>query len=526
MSHEMKPGFLSLPRELQLNILSFLSCRDILCCTSVCKVLCQMYMSSSELQYIVELSGQWLLHVPNSDNESIPVSKHLQLLRDKAHAWFKVDPNSFKTVSLPKNMYSDEKFVADGHIYLWDKEEDMAAIVPILPKPSQKTVKRNWSPGTLFSVPDSRNLDIFVDPAQNLIAIAYSDNIFDLNYETLCISLRVLDRDGVHPQAAGWTLFSSILLASKDEHFVAESAKLKGFGRHIALRRSFVYPFEEMWQLHIWDWQHSTTSNSILSDTNYLPNSIDFCFLGNNRLLVVTDELKLYSIKDMSQTPQLLACFIMPGLYLNIQCFLLMDHIDSSPQLQAQQAMYTSDPINQLLCITTAANRTFVISTRMFFNLEGIAAAMPVPWERWGPSNTRVFGLSGESKVHISGNRVLQALSVGTSASGDVEYTLLHILDFSPLAVTNRRGLGRVVKEPSTVSVVDECIGWPPWSLTTSLPYVEVILDRKFGSAESELADVWVNKDRIYLLSTKFDHKVVGSAYYAIEYDELEVIDV
>ncbi|KAG1794956.1 hypothetical protein EV424DRAFT_640360 [Suillus variegatus] len=526
MSHEMKPnaGFSSLPRELQLNILSSLSCRDILRCTSVSKALRQMYMSSSELQYIVELSGQRLLHVSSTDSVSIPVSKRLQLLRDKAHAWFKVDPHSFETVSLPKNMHSDEKFVADGHIYLWDQEEDMAAIIPILPKPLQKTVKRNWSPGTLFSVPDSGHLDVFMDPAQNLIAIAYSvtDATLESNDETLYIDLGVLDRDGIHPQAAGRTLFLSMLPASKDKRFVTESAKLKGFGRHIALRRSFAYPFEEMWQLHIWDWQHSATSNSVLSGTNFLPSSIDFCFLGNNRLLVVADHLMLYSIEDMSQTPQLLACFLMPVLSLNIQCFLPMDHIDSSPQLQAQQAMYTSDPKNQLLCITTGASQTFVISTRIFFNLKGIAAATPVPWECWGPSNTRIFELSGESRVHVSGNRVLQALSVGTSASGDAEY-ILHILDFSPLAVTNRRGLGRVVKEPSTIPEFDEWTGRPVKNLITSLPYVEVILDRKF---ESELADVWVDKDRIYLLNTKFDHEVVGSAHYAIEYNELEVTGV
>ncbi|KAG1843509.1 hypothetical protein C8R48DRAFT_465527 [Suillus tomentosus] len=262
----------------------------------------------------------------------------------------------------------------------------------------------------------------------------------------------------------------------------------------------------------------------VLSGTNFQPNSIDFCFLGNNRLLVVAGHLKLYSIEDMSQTPQLLACFLMPVLYLDIQCFLPMDHIDSSPQLQAQQAMYTSDPKNQLLCITAGGSRTFIISTRIFFNLEEIAAATPVPWERWGPSNTRIFEPSGEFKVHVSGNRVLQAL-VSTSASGDVEYTL-HILDFSPLAVTNRRGLGRVVKEPSTIPEFDEWTGRPAKSLITSLPYVEVILDKRFGSAESELADVWVDKDRIYLLNTKFDHEVVGSAHYAIEYNELEVIDV
>ncbi|KAG1880146.1 hypothetical protein F4604DRAFT_520779 [Suillus subluteus] len=520
-------GFLSLAEELQFNILSFLSCRDILRCTSVCKALRQTYMSSSELQYIVELSGQRLLHVPNTDSVKIPVSKRLQLLRDKAHAWFKVDAHSFETVSLPKNMHSDEKFVVDGHIYLWDKDEDMATIVPILPKPSQKTVKRDWSPGTLFSVPDSDNLYVFMDPAQNLIATAYAvtDDTLQLNEETLYIDLRVLDSDGVHPHAAGRTLFLSVPPASKDKCLVTESAKLKGFGRHIALRCSFVYPFEGTWQLHIWDWQHSTTSNSVLSGTSFSPIQIDFGFLGNNRLLVVAADLKLYSIEDTSQTPQLLACFMMPVPFPNVRCFLPKDHIDSSPQIQVQQAMYTSDPQNRLLCITTEGRRAYVISTRIFFNLDGMAAAKPVPWERWGPSNTRIFELSCQSIVHVSGNRILQALLEGTSASGPLKHTL-HIMDFSPLAVTNRRGLGRVVKEPSTILDFDGWTGRPAKSLTTSLPYVEVILDRKFDSAESEVADVWVDEDRIYLLNRKWDQEVVGSAHYAIEYNELEVVDV
>ncbi|KAG1905280.1 uncharacterized protein F5891DRAFT_976237 [Suillus fuscotomentosus] len=290
-----------------------------------------------------------------------------------------------------------------------------------------------------------------------------TDATLESNDKTLYIDLGALDKDGIHPQAAGRTLFLSVLPASKDKCFVTESAKLKGFGRHIALWHSFAYPFEEMWQLDIWDWQHSATSN----------------------------------------------------------CFLPMDHIDSSPQLQAQQAMYISDLKNQLLCITTGGCRTFIISTRIFFNLEGIAAAAPVPWEHWGPLNTRIFEFSCELKVHVSGNRVLQAL-VSTSASGDVEYTL-HVLDFSPLAVTNRRGLGRVVKEPSTIPEFNKWTGRPAKSLITSLPYVEVILDRRFGSAESELADVWVDKDRIYLLNTKFDHEVDRVIYVvAPPYDILK----
>ncbi|KAG2035005.1 hypothetical protein BDR03DRAFT_1001274, partial [Suillus americanus] len=170
--HEMQPKAVlqTLAEELWFYIMSFLSCRDILCCASVCKALRQTYMSSSELRYIVEFGGQGLLPVSNTYNHS-PIFKRLQLLRDKAYAWFNVDFHSFETVTVES--YSEQKYVADGHLYLWDQEEDLATIVPILPKPSQRTIQRNWSPGTLCSVPNTTTLDVFMDPAQNLKAVVY-----------------------------------------------------------------------------------------------------------------------------------------------------------------------------------------------------------------------------------------------------------------------------------------------------------------------------------------------------------------
>lgn len=69
---------------------------------------------------------------------------------------------------------------------------------------------------------------------------------------------------------------------------------------------------------------------------------------------------------------------------------------------------------------------------------------------------------------------------------------LLHMMDFSPLAVERRQGLGIVVREPSTIEIpeLEE-------TLTTSLPYVEVVSDRIFGV--DQVMDIWVDKDRIYL---------------------------
>ncbi|KAG1804419.1 uncharacterized protein BJ212DRAFT_898030 [Suillus subaureus] len=110
---------------------------------------------------------------------------------------------------------------------------------------------------------------------------------------------------------------------------------------------------------------------------------VEFCSLGNTRLLVITDNLKLYSIEDMSQAPDLLACFLMP-VSLMLRCFpgLPVDDIghSSQPQIQAQRMMYTSDPAHRLLCLTAFSSHTdgtqvFIISTRIFFNLDGMAAS-------------------------------------------------------------------------------------------------------------------------------------------------------
>ncbi|KAG1860409.1 hypothetical protein F4604DRAFT_1930333 [Suillus subluteus] len=140
-----------------------------------------------------------------------------------------------------------------------------------------------------------------MDPTQNLIAVVYV-----VDYKTVYINLGTLDGDVIHPQAAGERL---LLLDDSEKHHKTINAKLKGLGRHIALWRRLDdenwTSSDEKWQLQIWDWQHSTTSNSILSGvvSNRPNTTIDFCFLGNNRLLVIIDNLKLYSIEDMSQAP-------------------------------------------------------------------------------------------------------------------------------------------------------------------------------------------------------------------------------
>ncbi|KAG2123594.1 hypothetical protein DEU56DRAFT_917392 [Suillus clintonianus] len=493
----MKPntGFLSLAEELRVFILSFLPYRDILQCTSICKALRQTYVSSSELQYIVELGGQHLLPGPNTDNHT-PVSQRLRLLRNKAHAWFKADVDSFEPFPIPFK-HTTSIFIANGHVYLWDKDDDTARIIPLLPKPPQQAFQRYWSPGTLCSVPHSTNIDVFMDPAQNLIAVVYI-----VDHKTTFIDLKALSVDGVHPRAAGQTMFLSGLPGHDDSEIHTKNVELKGLGKHIALQRWLSVEqgtsSDDMWQLQIWDWQHSTTSNSVLS-AEY-GTTFDFCFLGDNRLLVFTNDMKIYSIEDMSQTPQLLACFLLPIPLDDTKFFLPVD------QIQAQQSMYTSDPAHRILCIFMGTSLVFIISTKVFFDLGGIAATTPIPWKNWGPSNTRVFNQPDFCGIHVCGNRVLQTFCVRRGK----EYKL-HVMDFSPLAVMNRRGLGRVVKEPSTIYIGGYTYT-PGDSLTTFLPYVEVVLDRTFRDS---FPNIWIDEDRMYLFD--FVKQTVEGTSYTLE---------
>ncbi|KAG2054383.1 hypothetical protein BDR06DRAFT_415021 [Suillus hirtellus] len=266
----MKPEaeLLSLPEELILHILSFLPWQDIIRCTSLCKALREIYVSSSELQYITELGSQQLLPVFNG---SLPVSERLRLLRDKAHAWSKFDVHSSESISIPVQFRRRMKVsVVNGHACFWKPTMHSGKIFPIVPKPLQQNIDRDFSPDSLCSIPKQRQsdfdvLNVLMDPVQNLLAIVYATVVRNsgLVYDEACyIDLVALDGDCTHPQAAGRTLFLSDL--PKRKNFITKSTKIEGFGRHVALRlfddQLRIPSFTSRWWLQIWDWQHSTTS--------------------------------------------------------------------------------------------------------------------------------------------------------------------------------------------------------------------------------------------------------------------------
>lgn len=163
------------------------------------------------------------------------------------------------------------------------------------------------------------------------------------------------------------------------------------------------------------------------------------------------------------------------------------------PQMEAHQTLWTSDPEHRILFFTVY-HAALAISTKVFFNLDPFKETLDkIPWEQWGPPNTRAF--NPKFSVGASGNRVFQAVPVVGATADDgsavTEYSS-HMMDFSPLAVQRRQGQGRVVNEPSTIVVENE-------SITTCLPYVEVLSDGKYSADAHDVVKIWVDRCEIYV---------------------------
>ncbi|KAG1859374.1 hypothetical protein DFJ58DRAFT_726398 [Suillus subalutaceus] len=423
MNQDTRPQFLFLAEDLHACILTFLSYRDILRCTSA-SIISLVAIDTPKwdfvltliLQYIVELGGQQLLPVGLGAHNHTPISERLRLLRDKAHAWFKFDTRPVQTVVVPERFRNEKTFVSNGHLCLGHANgPGFAKISSILPKPTKQGINREWHClESLLSVPNAHNNGVLIDPEQNLAAVVYEI----IGKSGAYIDLLALDGDGSHPRAVGPTLSTVQGLPRRQSITqTRESWRLDGLGRHIALWHFLrLYdPHRSLLWLQIWDWQHSTTSNCILRDTLFaygLEESIDSCFLGNNRLLIASDKLKIYSIEDMSQAPQLLACFLLPSIVDAVKCFPTTDNIAHISQTGMQHTTWASDPSDRVLCLLAAPPLAlFVISTSTFFELDFFEEmATAIPWKIWGPSNTRIFKHDSSFGVGVGGSRVLRAV--------------------------------------------------------------------------------------------------------------------
>jgi len=124
----------------------------------------------------------------------------------------------------------------------------------------------------------------------------------------------------------------------------------------------------------------------------------------------------------------------------------------------------------------------------------------PIPWEIWGPHNTRWFSGNITDWQHsLHGHRtveIVDPLPTPDTASVPFPHRKLRVRDFNPYALsrTNEHGngwRGRVVREPSIILAQDAF----NQDVVSHLPYREIISKETF-----DVTDVMMDDGRILLL--------------------------
>jgi hypothetical protein len=126
-----------------------------------------------------------------------------------------------------------------------------------------------------------------------------------------------------------------------------------------------------------------------------------------------------------------------------------------------------------------------------------------IPWEIWGPHNTRWFSenISTDWQHALHGYRTVEIMYPSTQnmATSPGTHSKLRLRDFNPYALARTKDLdddddgwrGRVVREPSTIPAQDAFAR----DVVSYLPYREIVSEETF-----DVTDVMMDDCRILLL--------------------------
>lgn len=138
----------------------------------------------------------------------------------------------------------------------------------------------------------------------------------------------------------------------------------------------------------------------------------------------------------------------------------------------------------------------------------------PIPWEAWGPQNTRWFAepINTDWQHSLYGYRTVEALPPREpeTDANPVPKCNLRIRDFNPYGLARMQEVdgyggggsgsecwrGRVVREPSTISGQEAFA----YDVVSHLPYCEIVSKEAF-----EITDVMMDDCRILLLKVRGD---------------------
>nr|GAT59078.1 predicted protein [Mycena chlorophos] len=430
-----------LPTEIVCAILCFLDVRDLLHCVAASRFFRALIQDSSRLQVTIELAKHRMLSLL-PPTHAPPFSSRLKLIRERERNWRSPQAwGPLTSLTLPPPTGTVYEFV--GGVYANGWEDDTAGITFCeLPSTEHDEPLKSWT----HSIGPLKLADFTMDPAQDLlvlVALAPPSSAHVYN-----VHLRSFKTNDPHPDAAQPLAVLPCLPRMGDQQhptFEATGAvRVQVAGDLVALLVKEVHDSVSA-HLQIWNWRYGGPGHSCSLGTR--TGIEDFTFLTDDTFLIVrpSGRFECYTFENpvsCSTTPTLRSSYSLPALQDGYLYWYICMSSNPAPGYLPRREnnthrVYYPRPEERIhACCLYIFKPTgpgdhrvhsfvFFLNVKMFLeapppaprdsyplapyamrsqrtatreahlrSLHSMASSAPVrtvPWEEWGPANTRWF---------------------------------------------------------------------------------------------------------------------------------------
>ncbi|KAJ7037948.1 hypothetical protein C8F04DRAFT_951990 [Mycena alexandri] len=528
----------NLPVELLCQVLYLLEVDDLLRCGSVNRYFRNLVRESSRLQFTLELAKHRMLSLmPPAEFPSF--STRLKLLRDRERNWRSPEHwGEGQKLTLPPTGTVYE-FVGGYYANGREDEHKVTSGISFFQLPSTEPTNseeplKTWT----HAMGGLKIVDFTFDPPQDLLVLvtlapAQCESVYQLH-------LRSFATNEPHPDSS---LPMGILpcLPKVTEHQVpletTGAVRVQVSGDLVALLVKEVHDSVSA-HLQIWNWRHGSHYSCAMAR---MAGIEDFTFLSDFTFLIVrpSGRFECYTFENpisYSTAPVLKSSYNLPPLQDGFMYWYICMSSNPAPGQVPRggegtgNRVYYPRPDERIhaCCLyifkPTGPGDHHVHSFVFFLNVKIrsrqmhvrslLVGVQTVPWEAWGPQNTRWFdeALSTDWQHALYGLKTVECIDPFNPTLPRLGPAQRHLRlrDYNPYSLRasahengedESRWTRRIVTTPSTTP----SRGVFMHDIVSSLPYSEVISKEKFN-----VTDVMMDDCRVLLMQRGKGGKLKG----------------
>ncbi|KAF8634076.1 hypothetical protein AX15_001078 [Amanita polypyramis BW_CC] len=391
---------LDLPANILALCFNLLDVKDVLNCRKVCSAFLSVVDADVQLRYNIELYASYMVNGPVG---VVHLDSPLPSLLEHKRRWQECEWTTIKSLPFPVLTNSDGSETNEAAILT--RGQLCCAFLFLgsyfrffqLPSHVRGLRYHEWD----VKLPERLNktCEIDFDPSQDiLILLEFPEN----NRRDVQLSVRGLKDGFLHPLA------SKLCLATYPCD--GTDMKIRLFGPYVTLFMKAQPIFNLECRLDIYNWKAGNRINTLWRRSVEAIIVISKRYMLLVELISFVSPLKLWIADIHDEAKPFVCCLILPNMprkgayrrptyHINIQC-----GPHSPPPTSAlhnSSAFFATDAVQQLVLVTFAlyeceAFGLFTLVSRLEKLAEryrGNPEPSIVPWEEWGPENTRIVDI-------------------------------------------------------------------------------------------------------------------------------------